>query len=197
MQIFCFFKQLGEHVSQKNRNFVTVMNNLLRLLVWVSRINHCRGFGIQSPTDYRFVRDVVNERWPYYAYESLDAEADWLEKKQGRLCLRMANALQPHTVVDRVGVGPYVQAGCRKAVLTDKLAGFDMAVLAIDDAHIEAALSQADAHSVLMVSDAWRNRRRWRQLAADARAVVTFDLYYCGIIFFDPQRAKANYTVNF
>ena len=173
------------------------MNNLLRLLVWVSRISHCRGFGIQSPTDYRFVRDVVNERWPYYAYESLGAGTSWLVRKQGRLCLRLANALQPRCVVERVGMGPYVKAGCRQAALTDELTRFDLAVLAVDDAYIEAALSLAPSHSVLMVSDAWRNRQRWRQLADDARTGVTFDLYYCGIIFFDSQRTKINYIINF
>ena len=55
-----------------------------RWLVWLSRIHHCRGFGIQSPTDYAFVRYVVNEHWPYYAYDQLTADS-WLNKKLGRL----------------------------------------------------------------------------------------------------------------
>ena len=44
-----------------------------RWLVWLSRIHRVWGFGIQSPTDYAFVRYVVNEHWPYYAYEELTA----------------------------------------------------------------------------------------------------------------------------
>ena len=36
--------------------FAIVMNLLTRLFVWLSRLHHCRGFGIQSPTDYWLVR---------------------------------------------------------------------------------------------------------------------------------------------
>ena len=36
----------------------------------------------------------------------------------------------------------------------------------------------------------------WRQLTADSRVSVTFDLYYCGIAFFD-SRYKQDYIVNF
>ena len=41
------------------------------MAVWLSRINHCRGFGVQSPSAYAFIRYVVNEHYPYYAYEDL------------------------------------------------------------------------------------------------------------------------------
>ena len=65
-----------------------------RYLVWLSRIHCCRGFGIQSPTDYAFVRYVVNEHWPYYAYDVL-RDDDWLREKLGRLYMRLANWRQP------------------------------------------------------------------------------------------------------
>ena len=61
-----------------------------RWLVWLSRIHRVWGFGIQSPTDYAFVRYVVNEHWPYYAYEEL-TDKDWLTEKLGRLYFRLAN----------------------------------------------------------------------------------------------------------
>ena len=67
------------------------LNRLHQAYVWLRRISHCRGFGIQSPTDYRFVRYVVNEHWPYYAYESLGQNDDWLRRKLGLLYFRLAN----------------------------------------------------------------------------------------------------------
>ena len=74
------------------------MNRIQQGLVWLSRIDKCRGFGIQSPTDYAFVRYVVNEHWPYYAYETLKANS-WLERKLGRLYLRLANWRQPSAML--------------------------------------------------------------------------------------------------
>ena len=70
------------------------MNQLKRCLVWLSRIHRCRGFGIQSPTDYSFVRYVINEHWPYYAYQQFNSD-DWLVEKLGHLYFRLANWRQP------------------------------------------------------------------------------------------------------
>ena len=36
----------------------------------------------------------------------------------------------------------------------------------------------------------------WQKLLNDNRTGITFDLYYCGIVFFD-KRYKQNYIVNF
>ena len=43
--------------------------------VWLRRIHRSGGFGIQSPKDYAFVRYVVNEHWPYYAYDTYESNA--------------------------------------------------------------------------------------------------------------------------
>lgn len=40
-------------------------------------------------------------------------------------------------------------------------------------------------------------RQCWREIVGDERNIVTFDLYYCGIVFFDKKRYKQNYIVNF
>ena len=88
------------------------MNQLRRWLIWLSRIHRCRGFGIQSPTDYAFVRYVVNEHWPYYAYDSLPDDP-WLTSKLGKLYFRLANWRQP-TVMLADRYQSYWQAGCRK-----------------------------------------------------------------------------------
>lgn len=74
------------------------MTQLKHWLVWLSRIHHSWGFGIQSPTDYAFVRYVVNEHWPYYAYENL-LDDDWMQQKLGRLYFRLANWRQPNRMI--------------------------------------------------------------------------------------------------
>ena len=81
------------------------MGTLIRhIAVWLSRIAYCRGFGIQSPSAYAFVRYVINEHYPYYAYRQLDSAAPSLsraDRKRMRLCLRVANQLQPQYIVDQ------------------------------------------------------------------------------------------------
>ena len=175
-------------------------------LVWLSRIHCCRGFGIQSPTDYAFVRYVVNEHWPYYAYNELH-EGDWLREKLGRLYLRLANWRQPAIILS----DDYQQwwlAGCKKAKCMPNLSPLAPCPLPLNNielAHISinqwddflSFLPKCDQQTVLVVEDICRNRPLWQQIARDQRTGTTFDLYYCGIVFFDTKRYKHNYKINF
>ena len=104
------------YCCQKNRYLSVPMNRLTRWLVWLSHIHCCRGFGIQSPTDYAFVRYVVNEHWPYYAYDELSADS-WLQEKLGRLYLRLANWRQP-TVILSDDYQQWFHAGCHQSNLS-------------------------------------------------------------------------------
>ena len=58
-------------------------------------------------------------------------------------------------------------------------------------------LPKCDQQTVLVVEDICRNRPLWQQIARDQRTGTTFDLYYCGIVFFDTKRYKHNYKINF
>ena len=63
-------------------------------LLWLRRIRHSRGFGVQSPTAYSFIRYVINEHYPYYAYSELAEQfpsTGWCERKLFRLYLRIAS----------------------------------------------------------------------------------------------------------
>ena len=93
-----------------------IANQLKAVAVWLCRIGHCRGFGIQSPSDYWLVRYVINEHWPYYQYATLGRDDDWLTRKLGRLLFRIANWRQP-SVIESSAYREYLQAGCRKAIL--------------------------------------------------------------------------------
>ena len=207
--------------------FLSVVGTLWAYLhrgyVWLSRITHCRGFGIQSPSAFAFVCHVVNERAPYYAYTPLKerfSHLDGMQRKRYRLYLRLANHLQP-TAIYTVGASrneardAYWQAGCRKAqchhvrldsATTLPFAGKEQQVIVctppLSPAHplYESLLLQAPAGLVWVVEHIHSNRtarRHWQQLVADERTGVTFDLYNCGIVFFDHLRPKQHYVVNF
>lgn len=166
------------------------------LLVWLRRVRYCRGFGIQSPTDYWFVRYVVNEHWPYYQYAEIGSGDDWLRRKLGRLYLRLANWRQPRTIVTD-DYEPYFAAGCRHAALRKGVDGTAELVRLPVEEDFAAVLDHTDDRSLLVVEGIWRDKARWLQLVADERAVVTYDLYYCGLILFDSKREKQHYIINF
>ncbi len=172
------------------------MNQLTRCIVWLSRINHCRGFGIQSPTDYAFVRYVVNEHWPYYAYSQF-ADADWLNLKLGMLYFRLANWRQPQKMLAD-SFQKYFQAGCKKTIFTDDIDTVELARVTIADRNgYETLVQRTDDHSVLVIENIYTDSKRWRQIVLDKRVRVSFDLYYCGILFFDKKRYNHHYIINF
>lgn len=182
------------------------MNRIAHLFVWLSRIRHCRGFGIQSPTDYAFVRYVVNEHWPYYFYEQPIEGERWLQRKLGRLYFRLANWRQPSAVIDLVGAYRYVQAGCHKAKLvegvstnsapTGPASPIELALLPID-ADIQHYIERCDSHSVIVVEHISKDPHRWKALLSNPHVTIAYDLYYCGILLFDPQRTPQRYIINF
>ena len=173
-----------------------VMNLVRRWGVWIRRVHRCRGFGIQSPTDYSFVRYVINEHWPYYAYDQLNGD-DWLTSKLGRLYFRLANWRQPSTMIQDE-YQRYWQAGCIETNFVPIINKVELARVLVEDYDgWEALLSKCDQKSVIVVEGIWRDWERWHKLEADENTGVTFDLYYCGIVFFDKNRFKQNYIINF
>ena len=196
------------------------MHPLKRALIWLSRIRYCRGFGVQSPTDYRFVRYVVNEHYPYYQYEELEQKKpglDTLTRKLCRLYFRLSNYCQSDVFVDVLpdtdAYGTYVTAACHKTKVyavnnTEARLVFKQSspylVRASYTPGTERLLSQLMAHategSVVVVQgikESREARRCWESLCEDSRVGAAYDLYYCGIIIIDNRRYKKKYIINF
>lgn len=164
--------------------------------VWLSRIGYCRGFGIQSPADYWLVRYVINEHWPYYQYEKLGNEDEWLTRKLGFLYFRIANWRQPH-VIQSDGFHQYLQAGCRNAQFGDSTELIRLTLEGDYRSRLATIYNKVEESTVLIVEAIKKNRAFWCEIVNDERTGVTFDLYYCGIVMFDKKRHKQNYIVNF
>ena len=169
---------------------------LTAIMVWLCRIGHCRGFGIQSPTDYWLVRYVINEHWPYYQYDALGKDDDWLTRKLGRLYFRLANWRQP-SVIQSNGYRSYLEAGCRRASFGDNTDSIELMRISLPSDAVEPIYDKVDDRSVLIVEGIRDEKERWRRIVEDERTVVTFDLYYCGIVLFDKTRFKKHYIINF
>lgn len=173
------------------------MNQLQRAWVWLRRVGHCRGFGVQSPSDYRLVRYVINEHWPYYAYSQLGEGDDWLHRKIGRLLLRLSNWRQPVVIIDQMGYADYLKAGCRKAqVKADPGSEIEMACVPVD-CRWEDLLSLCNDTTLIVVGNIWQMPSSWQRICQQPEVRVSFDLYYCGILLFDQNRSKQHYIINF
>ncbi|MCH4100370.1 MAG: hypothetical protein LKF06_07225 [Prevotella sp.] len=188
--------------------------------VW--RWKHIHGFGVQSPSAYHFIRYVVNETYPYYDYADLKIQfpkVDYRSRKLGKLYFRIANALQPGSWIldlSSSGIyGHYIHAGClftsvmtvdskdELSVLLNQLQTFDVACLPLSEKYLlvyKELLRLSNQHSVLILEGIHGNRKNrhlWKQIISDPLPCVTYDLYDCGIIFFDHTKSKQNFIVDF
>lgn len=196
------------------------MSQIRSLLVWLRRSRHSRGFGVQSPWAYRFIRYVVNEHYPYYAYDDLSRLYEGYPKQIQKLCrlyFRIANFWQAEQALDYSAAsetdinrlyGTFMKRGCNKLeVVPVRRAGDFSSVrlmrLSVEGDYrqvFEKAVSLANASTMIIVEQIKRDKESrtfWKSIVDDPRCISTFDLYYCGIIFFDKKRYKENYVVNF
>jgi hypothetical protein len=139
---------------------------------------------------------VVNETYPYYDYADLKIQfpkVDYRSRKLGKLYFRIANALQPGSwILDlpSSGIyGHYIHAGC-----------LFTSVMTVDSKDELSLLRLSNQHSVLILEGIHGNRKNrhlWKQIISDPLPCVTYDLYDCGIIFFDHTKSKQNFIVDF
>ena len=195
------------------QNFIYYIKAIYR---WLVRCKYSRGFGIQSPSAYSFVTRVVNCHQPYPAYAELDAEFEndsKLFRKMGRLMFRLAQFWQPSYVVmgDYV-YAPYVYAGYPTTLVRmiddcyfDEEAETQvMVVLDIewveDNGIRDELLNHASDQMLLVILNIHADKEKysvWKKMISDERTGVTYDLYSCGIIFFDKSKYKQDFKINF
>ena len=186
-----------------------MLYTIKRIASLICRIPRSRGFGVQSPSASRFIRYVLNERYPYYAYEELCQRFPQLDEGQRRWCellFRLANyaqaevwwELSPCSDAEKA----YITAGCHKTQLTTNCPHPGVIRMQADGQATEnykLCVERASATTLLVVGGIHRNRRAfrlWRKMTTDSRTSVSFDLFDCGILFFD-NRTKQHYKVNY
>ena len=141
------------------------------------RMPRTRGFGVQSPTAYSFLRKVVNEKGFLRNYRQTHSDFSSYpqdESKQKRLLFRIRT------------VYPNVVELSASSLLQNE--------------NFQQFLRNVSADMVLVVTDINLDaeyRKVWLRLVADDRTVLTFNLVDCGIVFFDKTKFKQNFNVNY
>ena len=141
------------------------------------RMPRTRGFGVQSPTAYSFLRKVVNEKGFLRNYRQIHSDFSSYpqdDSKQKRLLFRI-RTVYPHVV---------------------ELSASSL----LQNEDFQQFLRNVSADTVLVVIDINLDaeyRKVWMRLVADDRTVLTFNLVDCGIVFFDKTKFKQNFNVNY
>ena len=201
-----------------------MIERLKMWLIWLRRCPNSRGFGIQSPSVYRFVRYVVNEHYPYYAYAELQRcypNLGVVQRKLFLLYFRISNAFQPsvwldyqdtqHAEPSYAARTSYIEHGCRKTHMVpfqsleevQAVKRIDVARMCVDHQSqeiYEDLLARMSDTSLLIVEGIYQtkeSRQFWNMILQDSRTGITLDLYYCGLVFLDHVRTKRNYLINF
>lgn len=156
---------------------------MLNILLFIKRIRHCAGFGVQSPSDYAFVRNVIYERLPYYAYQELRKKYPDASRREhwiGRLLLRVSNYTQAERIVCFGTLSDmrrdYLHAGCAKSEITHSGDFIDGDFIVVD-------------------APCKQGRDDWQAITSQPN-IVAFDLYYIGIAFCNRKRYAETHIIN-
>ena len=126
---------------------------MLKFGDWINRKRHNGGYGIQSPSSFFFVTQVLKEKLPYYAYPTLDRAVggNRRNRKHFRELFRITNYLQPTSCIS-VGsaCAACAMAAARPSVPHYAIAPSGMSaaakeLLTVDGCHIAESTEQLHA----------------------------------------------------
>ena len=146
---------------------------MFRIIEYICRMPRTRGFGVQSPTAYAFLRRVVKEKGFLAKCASVD-EYPYSDLPRERLLYRLRCAY-PYVVVLSYGE-------------------WSAPMLA------DSVLGRCDSDTVLVLLDINQDKQsseEWRQLVADKRCFQVFDMLDIGVVFLDPTKPKQFFKVNY
>lgn len=107
---------------------------------WINRQRHNRGFGIQSPSAFFFITQVLKERLPYYAYLTID-KLTGSNRKHFRELFRITNYHKP---VNCISVGS-AAAACTMALARPSVQHFAVAPTGLSDSS-RTLLNESGCH---------------------------------------------------
>ena len=170
-----------------------------RFFTFLKRIRHCAGFGVQSPTDYAFVREVIYERWPYAQYAELEAhygDTSSFMLKLSQLLLRVSNYAQASQIGVIGNLPPvmeaHLKAGCRKSeIMTVK--GQKSKDKGRGEGTLDFNPSSLDIFPLLIATEL---NDQWQEYISQEH-IISYDLYYLGIAFYDEKRYTEGHVINF
>lgn len=170
----------------------------------------CRkGYGVHSPFVYDLITNVIEEKRPYYCYDSLQKKylalrkknGDFLSRKEYELLFRLANRFKPANsliVANDNGLSVmYLAASSKDMICRTDIGGVekqDMIVCLVFQKNIVNQLIEyAKEDTVMAVYNIRKDRALWKTVCADVKVSVSIDLGRLGLLFFNPKLHRKTY----
>jgi hypothetical protein len=173
------------------------------------------GHGVHSPYLYGFMNRVLNNPYPYYAFDK--NQTDKTISSTNKILFRLVNEIQPRQILElnahsnessRLMLKAFHSAQCNSIVNTTEHIPNDIAWdLVVFHSAISASRSEQDIqqilqtipeNSIFVFTNKNHNAKktiRWKTLRQHPRVVVSIDLYFMGILFFKPELPKKEYVI--
>lgn len=194
---------------------------MLKFSDWINRLRHNRGFGVQSPSAFYFVTQVLKEHHPYYAYDEIDKAS--VKSKQGckyhRRLFRIANHLRPQSIIiigkeskaahtalaaarpsATIKTFESLTAECKQAMAHTQTSPHLLYIGECDNyaQACDTAIKNATDNSAIIVADIHATPQKtawWNNTIKNTATRVTYDLYSAGLLLFDKEKPKQHYTL--
>jgi hypothetical protein len=179
--------------------------------------------GVHSPFVYKLIDTVIYDYRAQKVYREIEniAQSRHPDKrmiksmplKVYRLLYRFAVYFKPSTVFFADDKDDIMAAVFNKAVPGAQIAGLKnheiphLGDMILVDAlrhnmaqYLEQAVPGKHNDTVLIFSNIHRNpntKQAWKQVKADERVRVTIDLFYIGLVFFNPGMSKEDFRVRY
>ena len=187
---------------------------------WINRRRHNRGFGVQSPSAFFFITQVLGEKLPYYAYEELNHKVKahgGMSLKQAKDLFRITNYMQPSNCIAIASdTAAETMKAARPSVPCHNIEGsgmteflkylkechtVDMLYIAdtpLRNAFVDAVLPHTNNSSIIIVEGIHNDGATlqwWQSVVDNPATIVTYDMYSYGILLFDKEKKKQHYIL--
>lgn len=202
------------------------IQRLKHLGIRLKRIRYRKGYGVHSPFAFRLITEIIAESSPYYSYADIENTPSLLGRnkinlstKVLKLIFRLVNWMQPTSILE-IGATSNLEFAATLAKRNAQLIYSETIISTLNTKHLpydlvfinhdkasetlekskEKILQLVHSGSLLVISGiGYSNEMKelWRSIQQDERAGITFDLYEVGLVFFDLEKNKQDYIVNF
>lgn len=189
-----------------------------RFILKMQRLRYSKGFGVQSPFAFALINDVINQKYRYDAYSKIEymtKDMDGDTERLSKLYFRLARYSHPdvisdysiHSLIDKsvfLLACPHAKVfSLNEFPIYDSSLNvglFRMKIVADYRKIYQICLDSVSEDSLLIIegiNDSNESKMFWNEVVHDENTVLTFDLYYVGLVFFNKKYYKRNYIVNF